>query len=271
MRSSYPARRYCRAGGQPERMATLPQRWPRAATTLRALAIWGTLRPRRRGARAGAISARASSMAWALSATRTLALRMADAGGGRLATRSASALLGDFYFNGEDGTPDRAPRRSWYRARGRARATRTLRTCCPGSSPTAITAARLQKQALALGRGLREQGVRRLDDAARPALPQRAGRRARCVLAAASWWRKARRTGRCRRAGDAGRRASPGRRCRARSRARARLADAGPHGGAQSVRRRVLRWRARRRCTPEQLRARPSSAPACRSQQEAAP
>ena len=87
-------------------------------------------------------------------------------------------LLGDFYFNGEDGTPDRAIAEEWY-----ARAARQGEPHAQDMLSWILTDGDHRKpdykQARAWALKAAEQGVRRVHDAPRPALPQRAGRRAR--------------------------------------------------------------------------------------------
>ena len=96
-----------------------------------ALAIWVELCARRRGARAGRdrpLLRRRPGASSATSSSRRKWLKLAAKAGDPLGQR----LLGDFYFNGEDGTPDRAIAEEWY-ARAAKQGEPTRRTCCPGS------------------------------------------------------------------------------------------------------------------------------------------
>ena len=88
------------------------------------------------------------------------------------------SLLGDFYFNGEDGTPNRAIAEEWYaRAarQGDAHAQDMLSWMLIDSDHRKPD----YKQAMQWALEGRRAGRRRLHDPHRPPLQQRAGRRAR--------------------------------------------------------------------------------------------
>ena len=160
-----------------ERMAEAAEAAARAATTTPRSASGSQLAHAGVGARPGRDRPLLRRRLGRARATSQLALEMADARRQGAATRWASACSATSISTARSGAPDRAIAEEWY-----ARAAQAGRAPRPGHAVLdpdrrRSSQARLRPSAR-MGAEGRRAGRRRVHDPARPALPQRAGRRA---------------------------------------------------------------------------------------------